>query len=744
MPDPSAALDAAVRAVRGESDRDTVMPALTDERLARVIACAPVTHPVVRAVAALCGGLTGLLDAPTVADPALHAALVRLIGTPEGRTALWWWARVAPAGWGAAHAAALTDAVQRRRCDPGVAAALIGPCDDAAVLLHTASEAAFAIRRWGQTNHAAAPTAWAEALSPAERDRLITALRRDPFQVASCLPWLPSDVAHRMRLDENVIDAALDAFACASPTARTRHAARLRRLVVRALPAGLGALTRLACATQSREVWRRVQTLVLKFPVSAQSVVAAAPWDDLADDVRAAILERADRSPVCAAVAAARGRRDAATADITEWTAVAFFAALDPDVWDALDVATQRRWRHALSGDVAHLAVRSLGLRPEFLARAPLNNLLAIAAQRHARDATALCAALLPVALRACDPAAAHALIAALPPPPDPGAFFIIAGGRDDPDLIAPARSALRTPADLACAVALQRCGDIFVSFHDRSAAIRHALRGRSWDDLTPIMPLLDARVRAELMPDADALVARLAHPDRRDAFRQTLARLASLPPEVAIPTFVALNLWKPWHTPGTAAALADALHAHGDVFLALTDALHDDLRDVGLPPQDDSSLARALRALAQEAPSTALDMARALHARRGFDAIQALLTAPPRHAVAVWGALDDDVRRVIGATIATVAPDVTPLVERNPMAGLALAALVWDDAVPTTSGSVAPERRAAILRALWTTLPPAAQRDLGLHPAVADLLAAAAGSPDPPAACRRVRRGRA
>jgi len=104
MTDPSSAsaLDAAVRAVRGESDLDAV--------------CG--THHLVHAVAARCGGLPSLLDATTIADPALSDVMERLIGTPAGQESLRAWAEVAPAGRGRPHVAALIAAVQRRRCDP--------------------------------------------------------------------------------------------------------------------------------------------------------------------------------------------------------------------------------------------------------------------------------------------------------------------------------------------------------------------------------------------------------------------------------------------------------------------------------------------------------------------------------------------------------------------------------------------------------------------------------------------------
>jgi len=742
MPDPSAASDmaitAAVRAVRGESDLDAVRPALDEDDLARVIACAPEAHHLVRAIAALCGGLPSLLDAPTRADPALHDAVARLIGTPAGRVALWCWTEIAPADWGRACGAALIDAVDRGQCTASAAAALIGPDDRMASRLRSARDIAFAIRWWGQANPDD-PTAWAGALSAGERRRLIDDVLRFGTAIAFCLPWLPPDVA-RAASRTCSVKIALEAFADASPTARRLHAAIVPHLVARTRPGDLDALTRLACATGEKEVWTRVQTLIQEWPGDVWRVVAAAPWDDLPEDVRAAILERADPSDMCAAVAAARGRRDAATAAITEWTAVAFFATLDPDVWDALDPAVQRRWLQHLDRTHTHLAVRSLGVRPEILAQASLTDDLACAVRRCARDDTALHWALMPVAAFGAMPSDAHAVIAAMPTLPDAGAFFVIAGGHGDSAIIARARSALRTSADLALAVTLQRCarGDEPVS--SACAALTDALRGRTWDDLPPFLALLTDAARAALTPDRDALVARLAHPDRRDALRQALDRLAALPPDVAVPTCVALTRLTPWNAAAAAEALADTLQAHGDAFLSIMNALADGLRGVWPPPQDDSALACALRALARDAPSTAQRLAWNLRAHDRRAALLALLHAPPQHAAAVWQALSDDMRQEIVAVVSAEASDADPPVIRDLLAVLALAAAHSDDADLPAAGVAALTVRPEITRAIWEQLPSAVQQSLGALPAFADLPITLAS----PVVRRNLRRGRA
>jgi len=114
-----------------------------------------------------------------------------------------------------------------------------------------------------------------------------------------------------------------------------------------------------------------------------------------------------------------------------------------------------------------------------------------LAMRHHARSQAGCAAALPPVALGKVNLADGHAPIAAMPmPPPDAGAFFCCAGGHDDPSVLAPARSALRSPADLAIAVTIQRRFRIQGTILDRHAALQHALRGRTWNGPAPIRAL--------------------------------------------------------------------------------------------------------------------------------------------------------------------------------------------------------------------------------------------------------------
>jgi len=132
----SPALTATLRALRGETDLRVIAPAFSNRRFARVLALATGVNVVVSAPGALAGGLPDILTPAECASPALAAAIASLIGTDAGHHILGSWADVAPVGWGASHAADVIDAVRCNRCASWVAAALIGPCDASAALLH--------------------------------------------------------------------------------------------------------------------------------------------------------------------------------------------------------------------------------------------------------------------------------------------------------------------------------------------------------------------------------------------------------------------------------------------------------------------------------------------------------------------------------------------------------------------------------------------------------------------------------
>jgi hypothetical protein len=286
LPD-SPALAATLHALHGESDGPIVAPALDEREFARVLALAPGVDPVIGALGALAGGLPDVIP-PAVRDsPALHAAIASLIGTRVGWYVLDLWAEIAPAGWGASHAAALIDAAQRDRCPRWAAATLIGPCDASAALPSHAYDIAHTVRRWGQAtpDH---PTAWMDALAPAERDRLLGDLRANHDTAAICLPWLPeadaADIVHR--IGREYLSLALAAYAAASPVARARHTDILSALMHHARQDDLIALTRLAVASRMDAAWATVVRILHEHPDAARDVVAAAPWDDVRTDVQ--------------------------------------------------------------------------------------------------------------------------------------------------------------------------------------------------------------------------------------------------------------------------------------------------------------------------------------------------------------------------------------------------------------------------------------------------------------------------
>jgi hypothetical protein len=420
-----------------------------------VLALAPNVDPVISALGALTSGLPELLS-PTMRDsPAFHATIASLIGTRVGSYVLDSWAKVAPVGWGASHADALRDAVQGNRCDPWVAAALIGPTDETAALLHRPQEIADAIRRWGQATPED-PTAWVDRLEETQRKRLLGTLCADLAAAASCLPWLPEanadDVANNVvtnikhpnraadlppKLTPYVaaLSLALNAYAAASPVARIRHAAILSALIQHAKPHNLAALTRLAVDSGMDAAWAAVVQVLRANPWSAVHVVAATPWNDLHVDVQTTMLSAADHNNVCAAIAYARGVRDQSP-PTTGMTARAFFAAVTPEVWTALPMEKKRTWHDELDMLDASLAVRSLGLDPIFLERARLNADMIAAVRRHAPNEETLRRTLLPMAVRDLPIVAdVSDVVAALPAPPDPVAFVQIACAEEDSSL---------------------------------------------------------------------------------------------------------------------------------------------------------------------------------------------------------------------------------------------------------------------------------------------------------------------
>jgi hypothetical protein len=664
MRSPSPALTATLRALCGDDDLHVIAPALCKPQFARILALAPDVDSIIGALGALAGGLPNLLTPAMCASSALHAAIASWIGTDAGVAILGEWAKVAPVGWGTSFAAALINAVRHNRCAPWAAAALLGPSDSSATLLIQTGDIAHAVQRWGQTTPDN-PTAWMESLSLTERKRLLHALSAKPFIAASCLPWLPAEHAEEIAelAAQDRCTAVLEAYALASPATCASHATILSALIQRAERHDLGALTRLAVASCMDGVWTEVARLLNLNPDVAGLIVTAAPWHVLRPDVQEGLLSAAESHDVCAAIAFARGVRGDAP-PITQATVRAFFAAVTPTVWDTLTEGTQRAWRDALSILDAHLAVRSLGPDPMFLAGATLDDDLIAAVHRHVRDAHAMRLTLFPIAVRYLPIADVPAIVAALPSPPDPVAFVQIVGRhRDMPLALRDWITAHPTPQALAGAITALRAASQSAASAARSAALAAAFAGWSSEEATAFLAALPDNTRAMLHPNADALASALAHPNQQDVFRQALAALAALPPSAALPAFHALD--------ALAAAsnlvqrrqageeLARALRNHGNGFLALVDALADVPRTAILPPPRSAPRAVAVRAIAAADPLAAYRLAHALRKGKSDAVLNALMDAPFDTLTRIWRLLPETLQHAVLGDLDALLRDV-------------------------------------------------------------------------------------
>jgi len=739
----SPALAATLRALRGETDVHVVAPALDNPWLACVLALAPNVHPVISALGALAGGLPDVIPSAGRDSPALHAAIASLIGTNAGARILPWWAEIAPAGRGASHAAALIDAAQRDRCPRWAAAALIGPCDASAALPSHAYDIAHTVRRWGQATPDL-PTAWMDALAPAERDRLLDALRTAPDNAARCLPWLPeaSAVNIARRLTRWSFPFALYAYVAASPIACARHATVLSPLIQCAGWDDLAALTRLAVAMGIADAWAAIRRILCANPWGAVDIVRAALWDDLHTDVQADILSATQRSSVCAAIAFARGDRGDPPAIMSE-TAGAFFAVVTPKVWTSLSPAERHAWRSRLDRVDSYLPVRSLGLDPAFLACAVLNTDLIAAVRRHAPNEASLRRTLLPVVVHDLPLIAVPDIIGALPAPPDPVAFVQIAGCRQD---LPPAlRDWIVThPAPHACrtAVTVLRA----VQNRDpiaRCTALMHALAGWSAAEADTLLAALPDDARAALHPDRSALADALAHPDRRTAFRQALDALDNLPSSVAIPALHALDALTQAMTPSeqqhAGTELARALRDRGGIFTNIAGALNDAARSAVLPRLNDPHVGSALDDLAAADPLVAHHLAYALHTHDPIAACNALAAASLDETKRLWHLLPETLQHAVlgdenALLTAAAAPEhVDDLAQALRDWGadvllpwLALRMLIDDDAKRREQGMAIlaqqPDRAAALLPLLRDDLCTALESVSAIAFACADL----------------------
>jgi len=477
-------------------------------------------------------------------------------------------------------------------------------------------------------------------LTQADRDRLLNVLSAANINITDhCLPWLPkanaADIAHRT--ERTYLNFALDAYAAASPVARERHAAILSTFMHCATASNLASLTRLATASRMDAAWTAIMRLLRTDARNAVHVVAATPWDTLRADVQKIILSSANRDDVCAAIAFARGGHTGPSA-ITQATARAFFAAVTPEVWTALPAETQQKWRDALDMAHTHLAVRSLGPDPAFLACAALSDDLIAAVRRHLRNDAAIPQTLLPVAVRDLPIAALPAVIAALPPPSDPVAFVQIAGGSPImPPALRAWITAHPTSQDMATASTVLRAAErlAFDSVADRCAALAAALDGRTTGETDALIAALPDESRQALNLDLDSMTLMLVRPDRHDAFRRALASLTALPPSVAIPVRHALSVLAtddgPTRRRSASEGLATAARDHGPLVLDILESCTSDVRAAMFPG------AVEVRSLAASDPPVAHNLAYALQDGDADVAPDAPAAAPAEEMTRIW-----------------------------------------------------------------------------------------------------------
>jgi len=760
----SSDLAATLHALCGESDLRVIAPAFSNRRFARMLALAPGVNVVVSALGALVDGLPDLLTPAVRASPALSAAIASLIGTDAGHHILGSWANVAPAGWGAAHAAALIDAVRHDRCARWAAAALMGPTSDAAALLYAAQDIALAIRRWGQTTPDD-PTAWMNTLPLAERDRLLDALYHAPDDAAICLPWLPKAGAANIvdRSDRAYLSLAIDAYVAASPIARAHHVGVLSTLFQRAERYDLAKLTRLAVASRMDAAWAAVVQILREAPNDAGRVVVVAPWDDVRPDVQDIILSAADNdsTSICAAIAFARGVRKRPP-PTTGTTARAFFAAVTPKVWNALPMEMQRVWCTQLAAWHMPLAVRSLGPDPTFLARAYLNADVIAAVRCHFHDDSDLRHTLLPVAVRDLPLIAVPDIVGALLPPPDPVAFVqIVCGEREMPPALHDWITAHPTPHAYGTAATILRAVEQSDAIAARCAALAQALADWSWEETDALLAALPDDTHAALHPNADALTAALAHPDRRDAFRQALDALAALPPAAALPASHALTVLMQATNPlvqqGAGEGLAQALRDHGRIFADIARTLDDVARDAVLPRWDDPHDESALEDLAAVDPLVAHYVAHALRDGNAAVVLDALADSSLEKTLHLWRLLPDTIRSAIlgdGDALLTdvAAPGRADALAQtlqawnadDPLALLALRMLIENDEARRARGAAIlaqqPDLSASLLLLLREDLRAVLVRDPRIAVAGADLPPPSSPAPAPMLPRRRRR----
>jgi len=258
---------------------------------------------------------------------------------------------------------------------------------------------------------------------------------------------------------------------------------------------------------------------------------------------------------------------------------------------------------------------------------------------------------LFPVAVRDLPLIAVPDIVGALLPPPDPVAFVHIAGRRREmppalhdwitahpmPQAMAAASTVLRAAARLATDPVADRC-----------AALAAALVDWSREETDALLAALPDDAHAALRPDSNALACALAHPDRRDAFRQALDARDALPLSAALPARHALDALAQTTTPSdqrhAGETLATVLRNHGSIFADIVGALNDAARSAVLPRLNDPHIESALDDLAAADPLVAHHLAHALWAGDMSAAIDALADSLLEKTLHLWRLLPDTI----------------------------------------------------------------------------------------------------
>ena len=356
-------------------------------------------------------------------------------------------------------------------------------------------------------------------------------------------------------------------------------------------------------------------------------------------------------------------------------------------------------WSCCIDMWYASLAIRSIGPDPTFLAQAYLDDTLIATVRRHLHDDATVQRTLLPIAVRNLPIAAVPAIVAALPAPLDPATFVQIANGaRTMPQALHDWITAHPTPRSCSTAATLLRIAarQDCTALADHCTALAAVFTEWSSEETTALLAALPDDAHAALHPNADALSDALAHPDRRDAFRQALSALAALSPSAALPSFHALGALAEACTDAeqrhAGEGFARTLHFHGRIFAAIVEMLRDDVRRSVLPSPHDPHVATTLRNLAADAPLVAHHLAYALHDNDPRAVCTALATMHPQEALRVWNLLPETLQHaVLGDRDALLADVAAPeragdlaqalRAENNPLPLLALRMLIDADA---------------------------------------------------------------